>query len=219
MKKFLPILVIAILALIAVPAHADTTTCPSGAISLYLGPGFSCTTGSLTFSNFSFSSGGTNLITSTQVTVTPITSGPPNGDGFDFNPDLLVNNFGPPVSANQNEDVKIFYTITSTSANITDLHLGFNGSFTPGGSAEVTEAFCLNDPNTLMGGATSGTCSIINVTNPPTVSNNTVTFAGVSVLSVSKDMQVTTGGGATGGEAAISDVSNTYSQTTVPEAA
>ena len=181
MKKILPILFMAVLALVAVPAHADTTTCPTGPLTTYLVSGFSCATGTLTFSNFSWAPGGTNTPTAASVGVTPITTGV---DGFSFNPSLSVNNSAlGPAFIQQSSDLTIFYTVTG--GGITDLELGFNGAFSGAGSSEVTEMYCL-------GFASLSGCSVphvIQVTNPPANFSQTVTFAPVNVLSVSKDIE------------------------------
>jgi hypothetical protein len=212
MKKLIPI-VIAVLAMVAVPTKA--TTCPtSSTLSGYLGAGFSCTIGNLTFSNFAFTSsaqGTATLLTATDVMVTtlPTPSGPFSGvpDGFLFSEGLSATGTGS-VS-----DMTIFYTVTSTSASITDLELGFNGAFSGTGFAEVTEQFCLNAATVLnCSNANSG---VIEVTNPPAVFNTSTTFGAVTTLSVSKDVQVNSG---TSGTAAISSVNNNFSQT-VPESA
>jgi hypothetical protein len=211
MKKLLPILFIAVLALVAVPAHADTTTCPTGALTAYLVGGFTCSTGTLTFSNFSFAPGG-SMPTAASVGVTPITTGV---DGFSFNPSLSVNNSGlGPAFIAQESDLTIFYTVTGSS--ITDLELGFNGAYSGTGSAEVTEQYCLGFAS--ISGCSSGhPAGTIQVTNPPANYSQSVTFAPVSVLAVSKDIEVQTGSSSgTAGQASISVVSNQYS---VPESA
>jgi hypothetical protein len=211
MKKLLPILFIAVLALVAVPAHADTTTCPTGALTAYLVGGFTCSTGTLTFSNFSWAPGGTNTPTAASVGVTPITTGV---DGFSFNPALSVNNSGGgPAFTAQSADLTVFYTVTGS--NITDLELGFNGGFSGAGSSEVTEMYCLGFAS-LSGCNVSHPAGEIQVTNPPANFSQSVTFAPVGVLAISKDIEVQTGPTGSAGQASISTVSNQYS---VPESA
>jgi hypothetical protein len=221
MKKLIPI-VIAVLAMIAVPTKA--VTCPTG-VSLsgggYVnangtGNGFTCTIGNLTFSNFSFTSsaaGNSQALTPAGVTVTdlPNSSFPGVPDGFLFTEALGANSNGGIPS---NSDMTIFYTVTSNAATITDLELGFNGAFTGTGFAEVTESFCLNSATVL--GCSSANSGMIQVTNPPPVFNTQTTFAAVTTLSVEKDVQVNSGSGS--GTANISSVNNNFSQT-VPESA
>lgn len=205
MKKLLPVL-IAVLALAAVPAKA--TTCVPGNMgsSSYGAAGFTCTIGSLTFSNFLTNISGSIQPPAAGVTVTPITTAP---DGFTFNPALGVSNTG---GGYQVSDVTIYYTISGPG--IDDLDLGFNGAYSGTGMTDVSELWCLNAA-TLVGcsGANAG---LISVSNPPPVYNNTITFAApVSMVSVAKDMLVDTGSGI--GGASITSVTNNYSQ--VPESA
>jgi len=225
MKKLIPI-VIAVLAMIAVPAKA--VTCPTG-VSLSAGGyvnangtgnGFSCTIGNLTFSNFSFTSsasGNSQALPASGVTVTdlPNSSFPGVPDGFLFTEALGANSTTGTVGLQSSSDITIFYTVTSNGATITDLELGFNGAFTGTGFAEVTESFCLNSSTTF--GCSNANAGLIQVTNPPPVFNTSTTFAPVTMLSVEKDVQVNSGSGA--GTANISSVNNNFSQISVPESA
>ena len=106
----------------------------------------------------------------------------------------------------------IFYTVTGS--NITDLELGFNGAFSGAGSSEVTEMYCLGAAS--LSGCSAGHSGDIQVTNPPANFSQSITFAGVNVLAVSKDIEVQTGPTGSAGQASISTVSNQYS---VPESA
>ncbi|HXJ96149.1 MAG TPA: hypothetical protein VMT20_25190 [Terriglobia bacterium] len=114
----------------AVPAVA----CSPGTLSTYLTSGFSCTIGSLTFSDFSYSSaafGGATSVPSDGVTVTPITTGPEIG--FQFEAPWSV-------SSAQGENSVIDYTVTAASGTITDLVLSMAGfGVTNGGNISVEE--------------------------------------------------------------------------------
>lgn len=222
MKKLIPI-VIAVLAMIAVPTKA--VTCPTG-VSLsgggYVnangsGNGFSCTIGNLTFSNFSFTSsaaGSASAMTPAGVTVTPLpnSSFPGVPDGFLFTEALSANNTLTP-GVTTNSDMTIWYTVTSNGATLTDLELGFNGFVSGTGVTEVTEQFCLNAASVI--GCSFANSGQIQVINPPGIFNTSITFAPVTMLSVSKDVQLNAG---TNGGASLSSINNNYSQT-VPESA
>lgn len=220
MKKLIPI-VIAVLAMIAVPTKA--VTCPTG-VSLSGGGytnangtsnGFSCTIGTLTFSNFSFTSsasGNSQALTAAGVTVTdlPNSSFPGVPDGFLFTEALGANSTN---GIQSSSDMTIFYTVSGPG--IDDLELGFNGAFSGTGFAEVTEQFCLNAATVLN--CAAGNAGVIQVTNPPASFNTSTTFAPVTMVSVSKDIQVNSGSGT--GTANISSVNNNFSQVSVPESA
>ena len=113
----------------AVPAVA----CSTGTLTSYLTVGFSCSIGSLTFSNFTYSSaafGGATAVPSDGITVTPLTG---SEEGFQFEAPWVV-------SSSQGEDSLIDYTVTATSGTITDLVLSMAGyGVTAGGDVAVAE--------------------------------------------------------------------------------
>ena len=103
---------------------------------------------------------------------------------------------------------------TATTVNhlalLSDLDPTFNGAFTGTGATGVTEQNCLG--GTIANCPTGG--KQIKVTNPPPSFNDAVTFAAaVSTLSVSKDINVTSG---INGTASISRVINRFSQVREP---
>ena len=188
-------------------AFASSTTCPTGLLSLYLVPNFSCQSGNLVFNGFSYSGTGSPsgiAIPATGIVVTPITTS--GNEGFQFSSGWSVVTQPGPISSFQ--DSLINFTVTGL---ITDLHLSFNGSATGTGLSGVAENFCLNGPLLGCPQANSGQ---INVTNPPPNFNSQAFFAGVQSVQVSKDINVTSG---VNGTAGISQVINTFSNNSVPE--
>lgn len=199
MNRFCLILLASLLAL-ASSAFATSTTCPTGPLTLYLaGPTFSCTTNLLTFKfdgSSSYIASGTNLLPATSITVVPIlTSG---DEGFTFSAPWSVN--GP----NSSMDGLIQFTASGPSIN--DLELFFNGGFTGSGLTNVVENYCLNGP---LIGCPNGSSGQIKVTNPPQGFNDQIFFASATSVSVSKDVELSTGSSI--GTAFISQVANNFS--------
>jgi hypothetical protein len=184
------------------------TTCPSTTYADYNpnppGPGSSitCVTENLQFSQFGFTSsaqGGALTPTPASIGVTVLDPGA-DGPGFDFNPGFSV---GP----GQKQDAVIKFEVTGLNGTlINDLFIGFNGSFSGTGSTTYSETYCTT-------GFGTGTCGNFQVNNPPTALNQTITFAGVSHLYITKDFAAS---GGTNGSASISDVVNEFSSP-VPE--
>jgi hypothetical protein len=208
MKKILPVLIVAILALVAVPAKADTSTCATTG-STYV-PGYSCMIGPLTFSNFTFSSSTTGLYTAltlSNLTVTSITTS--GNDGLTFTLDDAVNSTS---NGTGGIDLALGFTVTDTTRSITDLGLNLTGGVSGTGSVQLSENFCTNGPVSMC---TQGNAPLV-VTDPPPNFSAEVNFAATSSVSVAKDLTVNTGSGP--GTADASVFSQTFSQT-VPESA
>jgi hypothetical protein len=175
--------------------------CTSTDLSVYLVTGFSCTVGDKTFSNFQFAS---TDVDAEDIAIAPITVG---DFGLDINPDLSA-------SGDDREDVQIGFTVSAAGDTITSLHLLSNGFADPGGHATVDETYCLDSPTLCAGGS-------LHVAYDPAdagANEASVSFAGVDMITVSKDMQV---GGTDDftGIATMSQVNNTFDQTDVPEPA
>lgn len=207
MNRFVLIAVASLL--LVSSAFATSTTCPTGALSLYLVSGFSCTTNNLTFDQWGYSSAASGLgglIPSSAITVTPdVTSG---NEGFQFQAAWSVSNVGgDPIHST--EDSLISFTASGPA--ISDLSLFFNGSVTGTGQSGVTENYCLGH---ALVGCPSALSGQITVTNPPPSFNDHVFFAASSSVSVSKDILVDTGTGT--GSAMISQVTNNFSNTPEP---
>ncbi len=204
MKKVL-FLTLGCLAL-ASTAFGSATTCPSGAYTLYLAPSFTCSSGNLTFFAFGYASSANPAgiaIPAAGITVTPVTTD--GNEGFQFAGGWNVGTQAGGISSFQDSLISF-----SARGSITDLHLFFNGSFTGTGLSGVAETYCLNGP---LAGCPMGNSGQISVTNPPPSFNSQVFFAPVSSVSVSKDINVTSG---TNGTASISQVINTFSNSPEP---
>jgi hypothetical protein len=221
MKKFL--LVVAISSMAASLALADSA-CPTGTtlasyVSAAYGgtasPTFTCFIGGLDFSNFTFSSAGTNAETASSVSVNTVTT--IGNVGFTFDPAITnATSTGPA----QTEDDALGFTVTAISGGsiIDDLGIVYNGSFTGTGATQFSETetganFVLPGPGGDGSCGPPGTC-VFAVTNPPTNLGpiEEVFTAPVSSISIVKDFGANTG---TDGSVSISEVQNTFSY--VPE--
>jgi hypothetical protein len=208
------LLKLAAAAMVVAPfAMASISTCPSGGFDQYLlVPNFSCTTGNLVFSNFSYSASANPpgiKIPASGITVTPLLT---TGDeGFQFNSSWSVSSSGGASSI----DSVIFYTVSTlnNAATIDDLFLSDNGTQTLTGIASVTEQWCV--ANSIANCPVGGLNQIF-VSNPGTPNNATAVFGPITSLSVSKDISVASG---SNGTATITTVTNNFSQVGVPEPA
>jgi hypothetical protein len=198
----------ALMALAAIAAQAGTT-CPTGAYTLYLVANFTCQSDNLIFKNFGYSSSANPAgitIPASGVTVTPITTN--QNEGFQFAGGWNVGTQAAGVSSFQ--DSVVTFDVMMQVPFITDLHLFFNGSLTGTGLTSVAESFCLNH---ALPGCPGGSSGQINVTNPPPAFNSAVFFAPVQLVSISNEINATSGGN---GTASISQVINTISNSPEP---
>jgi len=208
MKKIL-LLAIASFALTG-SAFASLTTCPTATYDVYLVANFTCTSGALLFSNFTYAGTAAppgDVILASGIMVTPQTV--TGNEGFQFASGWNVATQPPvPPGTNSFEDSLIGFEVQGP---ITDLHLFFNGSFTGTGLTAVTENYCINAP---LGSCGAGNSGQLKVTNPPPAFNDQLFFPGqVTSLFVSKDVNVSSG---TNGTAHISQVINNFSNTPEP---
>lgn len=186
--------------------------CGFGTMADYTAAGFSCTIGDKLFSNFSYTASAQNapLIGAGGVTVTPQTGAE---EGFQFSSGWSVSFTGDPGAF---QDSLIGYTVTATGSNsIVDAILSMAGDGVSGNGL-VTVAETL----------TNGSFLFISHDSSSRVALDAATFAGVKSLDVAfKDITVSGGGtDATSGlpltgTAAVSSVTNLFSQSTVPEPA
>ena len=186
---------IAVGLLVAGLASASMTTCPMGTYSQYLASGFICSSGGLVFQNFGYLQFGL-AIPASQVNVIPITTD--SNEGFHFQGAWSV-------SAGRDggtfQDAQISFDVSRPTPAIRLLQLSFFGSFTGAGSTIVTESF---DAPPLGGG--------LNTATDPLPSQAEVAFfVPVQMVSVTSDIQVSSGGE---GAATITDVFETF---TTPE--
>jgi hypothetical protein len=204
-------------------ASAAPITCggaPAGdnTVGYYVANNITCTEGNLQFSNFAYVGSANpsgDVIPGTSIQITEVTG------GLDFSAGWSVRTQGGNTSSFEDSDIS--YTVTALNGyKIEDIGLSFNGSYSGNGVASVTEEYCLG---TTVPVATCGNPSTpITVSNPPPVNPVDVTFTPVSVLTVSKDIDPTSGidtANWTPSTASISSVVNTYSldAPSVPEPA
>jgi hypothetical protein len=182
-------------------AFAIPMPCPTSTYDTYLVMGFTCTQGNNTFLNFGYSgtAGFTSPIPASGVNVTP-QIGVTGLAGFQFASGWNVANQS---TTSTFQDSLLTFAI---SGNINNLTLFFNGSITGTGLAAVTENYCLNQTTGVSGCALANQGQIA-VTNPPPSFNAVVFFSPVTSISVSKDINVTSG---SAGTAHISQVINTF---------
>jgi PEP-CTERM motif len=192
-------------------AFADA--CPQTTLDNYLGAGFSCGIDDKTFLDFSYlssSSPGGFAIPASGVAVQPITT--QGNPGFLFSaPWSVSNNSG--ILA---QDSLIGYSVSVNQggAPITDLTLAMVG-FDAIGTGEITinETYCLGGILPLCNGGTEGSLTL-NWTSKGGSSSQVVNFAGVTEISVEKDIELTAG---TDGSASVSGIYNQFSEGQVPE--
>ncbi len=203
MKKFKMALLVAAfvmgLSSLAEASAVPAVACSTGTLTAYLTSGFSCTIGTLSFSDFSYSSaafGGATAVPAAGITVTPITTG--TEIGFQFEAPWSV-------SSTQGEDSAIDYTVTATSGTITDLVLSMAGyGVTKGGNVSIGETSDTPPLSLLVYDNLSGTMAA-----------DTVTGLSLTSLSLVKDIALV----GNNGIATLSIVDNKFSTSTTPEPA
>ena len=198
------LVLLVVLLAVAVPVFASSTTCPSGTYELYLVPNFSCQTGNLIFSNFAYLGTGNPtevIIPAGSINTQPITQD--GEEGFQFASGWSVGTQAGGMSSFQNS--MITYVVTS-DLGITDLVLGFNGSFSGTGTTSTAENFCLNATSTS--GCPAANSGSLNVTNPPPFFDSKLLVGGVTSVAILENINVTSG---TNGTAAASQVINEFS--------
>lgn len=181
------------------PCPTETTT--SGGFQNYLTPGFECTIGDKTFSNFTYTGSGSLGLTASEIAVTPTSS----GGEFGFNFTASWQTF-----SGFDSDSLIGYDVTAGSGFlITDASLTIAG-FAATGIAQVSVADNFDNGSNLFV-FFNPICATD--TPPDCVTTDSTTFTGVTTLGVTKDIALSSG---TGGSGALSFVSNTVSQTPEP---
>jgi hypothetical protein len=204
--------VLALSLILACSVGAFASSCQSTTYDQYLGNGFSCTVNDQTYSNFGYV-GTANppqfAIPAGSVGVTPLTT--PGNPGLQFSAGWLAS-----TSTGILEQDSLFQFVVNSQTPITDLTLSIGGaSFIGTGEVIVAETACL--------GALLPTCSggqLITLTvfddAAGTQLVDTANFAGVTEISVSKDLTVAAG---TNGEATVSVLTDQFSEgsSSVPE--
>lgn len=177
------------LAAIAGTGSAQATPCTMAASTVYTAAGFSCSVGTLTFSDFIISPHTTGDGVISPITVSPIT----NGLELTFS---AAAKFPPPSTA----DIAWTYNVTSTKL-ITDATLSITGSGLNGATVISDE--------TLSNGV------MLHASLPGTAVD-TKTFTGIGSLGVAKDLANIA---LTSGLAVSSIEMNSFSTTAIPEPA
>jgi len=215
MAKTLGIAFFASLAPVLLAGQARATPTPACvndvSLSTYVALGSGgCQIGDKIFSNFSYTSsaqGGATLITEGGVTVDTVTSG---NLGLEFSAGWSVTSPGQIQDSNIEFDVAVVGGNPSQieDAAVAQLSSGVFGS----GTVDVTEGGCGPVP------CTPGVWSVFtfNNTTGTTQTASDTMFAPTGSIEVSKDISLTSGAN---GDAALSFVEDTFSQTSVPEPA
>jgi len=175
-------------------------------------PGATLTVDGLTFSNFSYTTGGSGMPTASNVTVTSVTDA--SGDGFKLtaNPAFTVSPNAPTNGVTASA-ATIGYTVTATPVNnfIDTFTLKGNPSVT-GGSGQVSVTETVNSSTAQIGATvippinTSQTLQTTALPGPVKTAGVTDTITALSL-----------GLGGPGGSAKITNFTQTFTQTTVPE--
>ena len=207
-----------LLALLLVLVGAGTafaSSCGTNTYDNYVGPPpITCTIlvpapgNTRTLSNFSYSSAGTDLMPANQITVSSVAS--PASAGLLFNAPWTT-------SAGKTQQSLIGFTTTLSSGS--SLFNGltllmFGAGYFGTGSVSVSESYCLGD--TFSDGCAHGTTGTLStfLNGKGSKLIDTVSFAGVHVVDVEKDIQLT---GGDRGFAVLSGVENQILETPVPE--
>jgi hypothetical protein len=204
-------LLLAVVLAFAVVGFAQGT-CASGTMAQYIVTGFSCSINDQTYSDFMYN-GESNppgfQVMAGSVDVTPITT--PGNPGFEFTAPWGVSTSGGIIS----QDSLFQYNVMSTSP-MTDLSLSIAGvGFSGTGSINLDETACLGAVLPACSGGTTVTLSVFANSTGQQLFDQ-VNFAGVNLISVSKDLLVSSG---TNGSAEVSEVTDQFSESssTVPE--
>lgn len=192
--------------LLTTAASASPTACVSASLADYMEPGFACSVGNLEFTNFGYTGSaqpGGDAISAAGITVAP------TDDGLVFSAAWSVTTQTANKTSTQDSDIT-FTVIALNDSEIDALYLAFNGSYAGNGQTSVAEQYCVGstpvtscpDPSTP-----------ITVTNPPAQTSSGVTFNPVSEITVSKDINLSSGTDVNcqPSEASISTVTNEFS--------
>jgi len=174
------------------------SNCTVGTLSSYLALGAGgCTLDNKTFTHFGYSGAGTFPIPASEITVTPCPSSLCSATGVLPGEEGFVFNAAWQVGPGQTLDSLISFTVTSGTSIVDAFLAGAGMSAGGGGLASVAET---------LGNGESLTVSTVGH------SSDSVTFPGVTSLTVLKNIALSGGAGA----ARISDVANGFSQTPEP---
>jgi hypothetical protein len=214
MKKLLGLAVLLVALPLAVMADtASPGPCQPGALSTYIGS--SCTIGDKVFSNFSYNdlvSGGAPAVDASAVYVTPLTES--------LNPGLQFQGNWLATAAGQSNDIVIGYTVQVLPGGgaIEDASLSIPGSSALGGGTVIVGETLWLD--------CTGPCATsteLSVWNYPGSANDQLydhtTFDPVMVVTAQKDISLYASNAGQINYAAVSIVTQNYSEVPVPEPA
>lgn len=203
------VLVLSVILASSVAAFAGA--CQATTYDQYLGSGFSCTIDDQTYSNFGYT-GTSNppgfQIPAGAVGVSPLTSPSP---GLQFSAGWLAST----ATGVMEQDSLFQWTVNSTTP-ITDLTLSIGGvSFSGTGEIIVGETACLGAVLPACTGGQIITLSVFADSQGQQLVDS-ASFAGVTEISVDKDLTVAAG---TNGQATVSVLTDSFSEgtSTVPE--
>jgi hypothetical protein len=197
---------------LATAAIAFAGNCPNSTFDQYLGAGFSCTINDQTYQDFQYS--GTSNPPGFEIQAGSIGTSPITTSG---NPGLQWSaGWGVGTGLGIISQDSLFQFAVTSSSPITDLSLSIAGvGFTGTGSINVDETACLG---AMLPACTGGTTVQLHVFDSSQGEQlfDQVNFAGVNLVSVSKDLLVNAG---TNGSAQVSVLTDQFSegQGTVPE--
>jgi len=201
--------IVALFLVLASAVSAFGSACIVASYDNYLGANFSCGIDDKTFSNFFYSTAGTNPMPASSITVNPITT--PFNPGFLFNAPWAV-------QAGQTQDSLIGLTATVNQNSdhlIDDLTLQMFGAGVVGsGQVSIAETYCAGDTfaNNCANGIEGTLLTILNANT--SILHASVSFGPVRVVDVMKDVELL--GGANGSASLLSGVQNQFSETEVP---
>ena len=211
MKK---LLVIAVFVTLLAPQLLKADACPTATYAQYLGQGFSCGIGDKNFSLFQYSSSSTPTgfgDPAGSVSVTPILAA--GNPGFQYEATWLASTASG-ISSNSS-DIQYQVNVNQGGQAITGASLSIGGfGFDGTGNVLVDETLCLG---AVLPSCTGGTIDQLSVFagSGGSKSYDSISFAGVTEVSVENDILVTSG---SDGGGTLSLVTNQFNEgSSVPE--
>jgi len=198
---------------LATAAFGIAQDCSNGTMAQYTVTGFQCSINDQTYQDFMYTSSSNPpgfQIPAGSVNVIPIAT--PGNPGFEWEAPWGVSTSTGVLS----QDSLFQFNVMSNNAPITDLSLSIAGvGFSGTGSINLDETACLGALLPACTGGTTVTLSVFANSSGQQLFDE-VNFAGVSLVSVSKDLLITAG---TNGSAEISEITDQFSEGsgTVPE--
>jgi hypothetical protein len=204
--------VLALSVILASSVAAFAAACPTTTYDNYISPGFSCSIEDQTYSNFAYT--GTSIppgfsIPASSIVTTPITA--PNAPGLQWSAPWFAS-----TSSGVLAQDSLFQFVVNSDSPITSLSLGIAGAgFQGTGAVVVDETACLGALLPTCSGGQIVTLEVF-VGSNGSLLTDTVSFAGVNEISVSKDVEIQAG---TNGQASLSVVTDQFGEgnSTVPE--